>query len=467
MTQLWNEIQPVDSYQVKLNGILDDFDRKVITFLYQPLIGSTCFSLYMTLWGEVEENRLWSKNATHYHLMNFLMLNLREIYNARLKLEGIGLLKTYIHQNGEERSFLYELQPPLSPEQFFTDGMLNIYLYRKIGQSHFTRLKRFFSDRKISKEQFVDITRGFQDVYESADQNVLLDQEGNKASELPPSEQYYSRKAAGELKITGHHFDFELLMAGLKEVLIPQRAITPQVKEGILKLSYLYNINAVEMKNIVLSALTEEQIIDIDELRKAARDWYQIQHGNDLPLLVDRVQPVLYREASPKLETKKEKLVHYLETTSPRQLLIDISDGAHPSKADLQAIEEIAFQQKLPFGVINVLVHYVMLRTDMKLSKNYLGKIASHWARKKVKTVTEAMELAKQEHRQYQEWAAHKKSGKLKKKAPIRTEKLPDWFKENYTDVNNKAKKDLQHNDTESLESKRRRLQQLKKKYQK
>lgn len=103
----------------------------------------------------------------------------------------------------------------------------------------------------------------------------------------------------------------------------------------------------------------------------------------------------------------------------------------------------------------------------MKLSKNYLGKIASHWARKKVKTVTEAMELAKQEHRQYQEWAAHKKSGKLKKKAPIRTEKLPDWFKENYTDVNNKAKKDLKHNDTESLESKRRRLQQLKKKYQK
>ncbi len=85
MNQMWNEVQPVDRYQVTSNGILHEYDRKVISFLYQPLIGTNCYSLYSTLWNEIEINRIWSDDWTHYHLMNFLGLNLREIYEARLK----------------------------------------------------------------------------------------------------------------------------------------------------------------------------------------------------------------------------------------------------------------------------------------------------------------------------------------------------------------------------------------------
>lgn len=81
------------------------------------------------------------------------------------------------------------------------------------------------------------------------------------------------------------------------------------------------------------------------------------------------------------------KLIALLEAISPKKLLQDIADGTEPSKADLKIIEEIMFEQKLEPGVTNVLIYYVMLKTDMKLSKNYIQKIASHWARKKVKTV--------------------------------------------------------------------------------
>ena len=126
MKKHWNEIQPIDHYTVGINGMLHEYDRKIITFLYQPLIGSACYSLYMSLWGEVEENRLWSTNSTHYHLMNILSVNLQDVYEARLKLEGIGLLKTYENKNNEDRSFVYELQSPLSPQEFFHDGMLNV-----------------------------------------------------------------------------------------------------------------------------------------------------------------------------------------------------------------------------------------------------------------------------------------------------------------------------------------------------
>lgn len=464
MKLYWNEIQPVDRYQVRANGILHDFDRKVVTFLYQPLIGTACFSLYMTFWSKVEENRLWSEEWTHYHLMDFLSVNIRDIYEARLKLEGIGLLKTFIKTDAEERCFIYEIQAPLSPEQFFTDGMLNIYLYRKIGHTHFTRLKRFFSDKTIERQSYTEITRSFQDVFATADHRDLLDGDGEEASQAASDHQYYARHDNEGMVFTAENFDFTLLMAGLQEAIIPNRALTAQVKDAIVKLSYLYNINAIEMKNIILSAITAEQQIDIEELRKAARDWYQMENADALPKLVDHIQPVNERKMIAAPQTKEQQLIHYLETTSPRQLLIDIADGVQPSKGDLAAIEEVAFHQQLPAGVINVLIHYVMLKTDMKLSKNYLEKIASHWSRKKIKTVPDAMALAKAEHRQYQEWAAGKQNQQQKRKKPIRTEKLPDWLKEQELEKERVEPEKVEANE---LEEKRRKLKAIQNKYRK
>src|SRR5690606_23732846 len=101
-----------------------------------------CTSFYITLFNKIENNRIWSEEWNHYHLMNELSINLEEIYHARIILEGIGLLNTYIKNEEQSRSFIYELNPPLSADEFFSDGMLNIYLYQKLGQSHFSRLKR-------------------------------------------------------------------------------------------------------------------------------------------------------------------------------------------------------------------------------------------------------------------------------------------------------------------------------------
>lgn len=461
MHQMWNEVQPVDRYQVSLNGILHEYDRKVISLLYQPLIGANCFSLYTTFWNEVENNRIISDEWTHYHLMNFLSLNLREIYEARLKLEGIGLLKTYVNQSGEDRKFIYELIPPLSPEQFFTDGMLNVFLYRQLGRTHFLRLKQFFTDEKIDKKEFKEITRSFQDVFATNNgENYVHDLEANEVSNVSTDEQFISRSTTQTIKIENNDFDFELLMAGLNELIIPQKSITKQVKEAILNLAFLYNIHALDMKNLLLSSLNSEQEIDIDLLRKSARDWYQLEHSNELPQLVDRLQPALYRSNIVATNSKEEKLIAYLENISPRQLLVDISDGSEPSKTDLQAIEEVMFQQQLSPGVINVLIQYVMLKTDMKLSKSYLEKIASHWSRKKVKTVKEAMDLAKSEHRQYQQWAENKKEQKVRKKTPIRTEKIPEWF-------NEQNEKPIESGNSEEIAENIRRLELIKQQYKK
>lgn len=431
MAQHWQETLPVDQYIVASGGLLHDYDRKVLTFLYQPLIGPACLSLYMTLWAELEENRLWSQPVTHHNLMTIMDMNLKDIYHARQKLEGMGLLKTYVKNEEEGRSFIYELQPPLTPEQFFLDGMLNVYLYRKVGKNQFLRLKRFFSDKRADSEPgYEEITKAFQDVFLSVPPQALIHNEDSAADlEAEEGNVFIGREEVAKIQIDPAEFNFDLLLGGLQESLIPKKAFTSKVKEAISNLAFLYGIDALKMKNIVLGSVNAENEIDIEELRKAARDWYQFEHQDQLPSLLDRTQPFQHKAGIEKPKTQEEELVVYLEKTSPRQLLIDLTGGAEPSKGDLQIIEEVMFKQKLLPGVVNVLVQYVMLKTDMKLTKGYIEKIASHWSRKKISTVRDAMQLAKSEHKQYLEWAEGKKapssSGKRK---PVRKEVLPDWF---------------------------------------
>lgn len=464
MTQHWQELLPIDRYVVTANGLLHDYDRKVLTFLYQPLIGASCFSLYMTLWAELEENRLWSESHSHHSLMNFMDMNLQAIYNSRIKLEGIGLLKTYVKEDEDLRSFVYELQPPLTPEQFLLDGMLNIYLYRKIGKAQFARVKRFFSDQNMQDSDYKQVTKMFQDVFTSCHPSAFsYSDEMKQDIEMEQDCSYMGRQHPKNIKAEASNFDFDLLFAGLHENLISSNAFTEPVREVISTLAFLYGIDPIQMKNIVISAINEDNTINLEELRKSARDWYQFEHFDQLPSLAERTQPAIYHTMKQEPETKEEKLIRYYETTSPLKVLKDKSGGRVPAKADVKIIEDVMFGQKLTPGVMNVLIDIVLQLQNNKFPRNYVEKIASEWARKGLKTVTEAMESAKAEHDRYTSSAKGEKNKTGKKnpykKQPIRTEVLPSWFKEE--EKEDKATKNIPSTEKEiDLEQKKREVQE-------
>jgi replication initiation and membrane attachment protein len=252
-------------------------------------------------------------------------------------------------------------------------------------------------------------------------------------------------------------------MAGLNESLVPKKALTQKIKEVVSNLAFLYTIDPIQMKNIILGAINENSEIDIEELRKGARDWYQYVNQDQLPNLIERTQPSKHQVQIAEPKTQEEKLVRYLETTSPLQFFKDLSGGGEPSRSDIQIVEDVMFKQKLLPGVINVLIHFVMLRTDMKFTKGYVEKLAGHWARKQVKTVKEAMELAKKEHNTYVGWGDGKKSGKSAMQKPIRTEVLPDWFDDN----SKEAVKDTSNGANSELEAKKRAIEEKLKAFRK
>lgn len=433
MGTYWKDILPIDPYIVKSNSLLQDADRQILTLLYQPLIGPVAFSLYLTMWGDLEQHSIWAKTTTHKHLMAMMQTNLHVIYEERKKLEGIGLLKTFVEETEGEKLFIYELQAPLRPADFFEDGMLNVFLYNRVGKETFQQMKKRYSHPSVS-EKAVNITKPFSEVFSSVQPSEWKVSDDVLDSLVPDKgDEFLKIGMSQSIMISNDTFDFDLFEAGLSEQMIPKQALTKPVKELIVKLAFLYGIDPLQMQKVVMSAIGEEDRIELEDLRKSASEWYQLERGQVLPKLVERTQPLHLRDSkitNNEIGTLDQELIAQLNSISPRKLLKDISGGIEPTQSDLKLIEEVMLDQKLEPGVTNVLIYYVMLKTDMRLTRNYVLKIASHWARKQIKTVSSAMKLAIEENRKYLEWAEGKKNKGNSGKKTIREEKLPDWLKD-------------------------------------
>ncbi|WP_068674614.1 replication initiation and membrane attachment family protein [Oceanobacillus sp. Castelsardo] len=403
-------VLPVDGYYVLLKGQLTADYTTSLTHLYQPLIGMQAAMLYQTLLHELEFQKSDSPQ-THHTLMNYLNIPLDEIYKARLNLEGIGLLKTYKKQLEQATIFTYEIQCPFSPSDFFHDAMLSQLLFHQLGDEKFSMLKNRY--KEITHEDLGEnITASFNDVFKT----------------ITPTLEVVKPVSSNDLNDISISVDLRWMEQMLKQRMIPVgQVLTLENRKLISQMMELYDLDNYEVEKSILWALNEENLLDSDEFKNACHDLFKSKHNNSTIKLTERIAfPKQKEQTKPK--TKEEMLIHKLETITPKQLLEDLSGGHQASEQDMRIIRDVMTSQGLPSPVMNVLIHYVLLQSNMKLSKAYLEKIASHWSRAKIKTAKEAMEFAKKERDKFQKT-------NYKKQNPTYTRKnskeiIPDWFKE-------------------------------------
>ncbi|NRG47656.1 hypothetical protein HRF87_23300 [Bacillus sp. CRN 9] len=106
----------------------------------------------------------------------------------------------------------------------------------------------------------------------------------------------------------------------------------------------------------------------------------------------------------PTFASKEEELIHLLSIITPVQRLTQLSNGVAPTEAQLKALTKLEKGNRLPTPVINVLIEYVMLKTDVKFSPVFAEKLGGHLARLRVSTAKEAMVLLQKQHRMIQGW---------------------------------------------------------------
>jgi replication initiation and membrane attachment protein len=459
--QSWKEVLPKDQYLVKTDTALHEFDRRVLTLLYQPLIGPLSFSLYMLLWGELEVYKYWGSPSTHKQLMESLQTNLDQILMARKKLEGIGLIRSYVQETPDIKNFIYELRSPLPPSMFFgSDFPYGILLKREVGEHRYTKLKSLFITKDINHSEFKEISQTFSDVYHTKEQDPLrIDEHDNFT--------YVNREGKSEVRVGSIDFDLELFIYGLSENFVPRNLITDEVIKRVKLLAYVYGLTPLDMQKVVMDAtFGDEDELDLDLLSEKAKTFYEIENFGRMPKLSEKIQPLKHqtmRYLEPR--TEEEKRIRHFETTSPKDYLIELAGGALPTSSDLSIVESIMVNQNIEPGVVNVLLDYVVNKKKMNLNKKYMENTASNWARQKIKTVKEALDQIvefEKDVAQYKEKEQKTKQNPgtgLRK--PIRKEILPEWM----TDPEYVEKRKKEATNQTDLELERKKLNDRIQKY--
>ncbi|WP_159461987.1 replication initiation and membrane attachment family protein [Salirhabdus sp. Marseille-P4669] len=411
MNERMKNLLPKDSYVIQMHGTCCEDYVLALTHLYQPLIGLESITLYLTL---LNDRNVQKGPTTHHTIMNMTNMDLDQFYQTRLKLEAIGLMKTYV-DDGELRSYYYVLNPPFSVTEFFNDSMLSILLEHQVGKTHFERLKQnLLSSQKLPTSNLVEKTKSFNDVFSTIQ---FESQASNRHSTIDVSPKSLDTEAE---KIV----DFDWIEQALRRnALHPENILTRENKSFITNLVKIYHVDNLTLEKAMLWSINENQELMHEELHEACKDFYAKHFEIKAPKLVNKLEhtkQVKAKDTQPK--SKEDKLIEHFENITHREILEDFSQTGYASENEIKMLTSIMLKHGLSQSVMNVLVHYVMQKSDMKLTKNYVEKIATHWARKNVHNAKQAMALAKAESKLYQTWGT-RRAGSRKK------EVLPDWFK--------------------------------------
>lgn len=409
-------VLPADTYTVINKTILKEMDRKLITMLYQPIIGYTATSLYFTLIDDLDKRELMSDDLTHHHLMSTMQLKLDKIITARKKLEGVGLLKTY-YKKDHVNNFVYLIYSPMSASDFLNHPILNIVLYNNLGKKEYDKIVDFFKMPKVNLKDYEDITVSFSDVYSSVSGNSFIENEDLIKEEV------------SKLQLAGK-IDFDLLVSSIPTTMVSPRCFNQETKDLINSLAYVYNIDDLQMQGLVRNNITEKGLIDKTELRKSCRNFYQFENNGKLPTLIYSKQPD-YLKTPEGDNSKWAKMVYTFESVTPYDFLRSKYKTGEPSLRDLKLIESLLVDLKMNPGVVNVLIAYVLKINNQKLSKNYIDTIAGQWKRLNIETVEEAMRISEKEHKKLKKQFENKKSTTKTTVAKTKQETLPDWFDKN------------------------------------
>lgn len=419
---------PADIYQVINKSLLSEMDKLVLNMLYMPIIGNTSVTLYNILYNELKANNYISSELTHHHLMTNLGDTLENIKEARIKLEGVGLMKTYVKE-GNVNSYVYELYSPLSVSEFFNHPIFNMVLYNNVGKEEYLRIKSYFKLPTVNLSNYTDITSAFDMTFKSKNYTSF---ELNYDKELVKKEK---RPLEYEMM-----FDFDAMLSGMPKNLLNDKALMKSSKELITNLAFLYNLDPLTMGDLVKISLNEKGLIDKELLKTNVRKYYQFNNDGRLPSLIFKSQPDHLRSPSGD-NTLKGRIIKVFETLKPYDFLKSKYKGVRPTERDMKILEMLVVDLKLNPAVVNVLIDYVLKTQNNRLVKAYVETIAGEWKRANIETAKEAMEYAEKAHKRLKKIKETKTSPKVKKE-----ETTPDWFNKNLQkeEVNDEAKEEIE-----------------------
>lgn len=346
------ELKIKDSYRIQSNDFLSSSMLRTLYLLYQPIITVNGLALYMTLYNEAS---IQKNPDTHQRLSSLLNLGIDELERARIRLEEYGLLDSYVQETDAKNHYIYILYAPLDEDKFLTSKeMLSEFLKytdKKQLESSMGRM----GNNSVSLNGYRKITRI---VNLSANQQQF--DASIEYSKLKPKYDFKDN----EVQI---NFDYEHFFATTSTLVFPAELRTEENLRLIGKLATVYGLSADKMRVLVQRVINlRNMTFDQDALRFSAQvskpDIVSAKDPYSLP-------PVSFLQAK--------------------------QNGAEVSLTDRKILEDLSMRMHFSNEVINVLIEYVLKKSQNRLVKAYVDMVAGEWARDNVVTKEDAIKETK------------------------------------------------------------------------
>jgi len=461
MNEGWANLSPKDGFLVTQRDYLSDFDQKVLTFLYQPIIGAKAFSLFLTLWTEMSPTTIRSERKSHLELFDILNCDLPNFYLSRQKLEGIGLLKSFEGQDNLGRYFVYQLIRPISPDAFFKDDLLSSLLLEAIGENRFKELAAQFKLTQVDKKNLKDVSTDFLTAFHISDNTI---KEPNSLIRETQAEfkQAKSQTEDQLIKVENNDFDFKLLKDLLSHGFTKWESVN-QAQRLILSEHLLYGIDEVEMSRQIGQAtdLVTNQL-NTKKLQQQISKSFTSQTAHKQAYAASpsstETKPVESSKTDEnKLTSEDKQLIKAAKSYAPATYLENLKvaiHGGYVTYGEKQILKDLIDRNLFPVSVINILLSYIVIdRGVTTLPGKLVDTVVNSWSRAHVSTPEDAI-------LQIKSFATEKNSARkprISTRKVIEKETLPDWAKNDTPTVKTTP---IKKSDQELLQ---RRLKEMRK----
>lgn len=368
-----------DYLDVKLNSLIADYDGETLSNLYQPIIGYGALAIYFTLVAEAKNQNVTSV-ISHNQLFNRLQMAPGDFIYSRKKLEGVGLLRTFLENAGGVKIYHYQVYAPKTPSGFFDDTLLFGMLIKALGDVDANRFKTIYQFAS-NPDSGKDISSSFIDAYQPNFDDPAF------VKALNGSKAIGRRNGKINSEFNYEHFFNEL--SNISQ--ISQDAFTKKDMKEIERLSALNGISESEAASAVASVYnpyaSKGKHVDFEKLTRL------FQEQTDYSYLLNKKLNKSANKNSGNSELAGK--INIMETRSPKEFLALLQNGSQPALSDLKIVDGLSKKFHLTNGVINAVVDFVLATNDNVLSRALCEKIAASLAREGVTTTIDAMNYLK------------------------------------------------------------------------
>ncbi|CAM3852843.1 DnaD domain protein [Cohnella lubricantis] len=411
---------------------LSGLDRRILSHLYQPMVGAFAVGLYLLLYQHLSDDKIGFTEPESQRKL-FLGLDLemnpdgrQQLVEHFSKLEAVGLVQTFRQYDpaAEETLYEYVLIRPLPPGEFFSNLHLTLLLRDKVGKPALLELKEeLLPQQPVGLARFMnrdELTVPFYELFRLSPGPVDPELETAFSESAPAMER------SGGPKLSDRIRHSEMLLrfprGASNRSYVEKLHLQPEAMAQINFLAYKFDLQVAEICRL----LDEDGIFEPDGTLR----WDELQLRANLVYRQDRKRgeerdrylarldvseaPAAPDEADeahaaaglllevPERFIDKVSADEYnrlLRREPYTRMLARYFPGTVPD-AFVRIFERIDLNYKLPEPVINVLIHYVLgMNHAQRLTKSFIDSIASNLLAKGIDTFAKAVRYVREQQK--------------------------------------------------------------------